>query len=689
MRLLDTRTAGFVWVDEPRHVSYAILSHLWTHDSDARPEQTYTDIATIQRRHRHERWPFIALSKSLNQTRHSANKDSIPSQVSDKIRRCCAIAREHGYERVWIDSCCIDKGSSSELSEAVNSMYQWYHHARVCYAFLADVEDGDDPRAAQSQFRQSRWFRRGWTLQELIAPRVLVFLSKGWRVLGTKAMLARVIEEVTGIDGAILTHEASLDTISIAKRMSWAAGRKTTREEDEAYSLMGILNVHMPTIYGEGRFAFIRLQEEVLKQTSDQTLFAWGPTLRDNAEFEDEQLACADSGSFWEQSEEAVWESPYIRNLFALSPCDFSSSGRVVCLTRDEFQEKLQLTCPLPDYTLTGHGIRTTVPLLTARSSHSEEAVHLAILACQDGAGRLLALILRNQEHTHSEYFVGAFLCPAMTITDDHRIDAGEGRSFLLGELYYRTTHLSSRFIATHRESIRLQEVYIPHRPSRARTQAFQGYRDVFLALARCDGSFKVQLADWCKSILDKDGYAVSPIIPITDLEAMDPRNRGFIISKGSHAFKIELDTCGCEKRMRDRWLRVVVSAHLADQHDSVSSEMPQRTFIPGHARDHPDHVYSWTFAAGIFSRKLHVPCSDGLKLTIQLTLSLADAGTATDLRRTYSLGVELVEPQHCGPKRHTPPDHRVRDDWAPPVAVVTHKAESSTRANEHGYCYA
>ncbi|RPD61804.1 HET-domain-containing protein, partial [Lentinus tigrinus ALCF2SS1-6] len=248
MRLLDTWTGQFHEVENHFEVTYVILSHTWT----AAGEQSFQDVRSLT---------------------NSVLEDE---RLSAKIRSACRIAREHGYRYLWLDSCCIDKTSSAELSEAINCMYAWYRDAAVCYAFLSDVPDGDAPRDAYSQFRQSRWFRRGWTLQELIAPRDVIFLSSGWQVLGTKIGLDTVVEEVTSIDRAVLGHQELLHEVSVARRMSWAASRECTRVEDEAYSLMGIFDINMNTLYGEGRRAFVRLQEEVLKRIPDQSLFAWG-----------------------------------------------------------------------------------------------------------------------------------------------------------------------------------------------------------------------------------------------------------------------------------------------------------------------------------------------------------------------------------------------------------------------------
>ncbi len=181
--------------------------------------------------------------------------------LSPKIRDACAVARKNGYRYIWIDSCCIDKSSSSELSEAVNSMYKWYGLADVYYAYLADVPPRENHHAEGSAFRKSRWFGRGWTLQELIAPVDVVFLSEAWAPIGSKRTLHSLVESVTKIDHQALLHGKPLGAFSVAQQLSWAAKRQMTREGDRAYSLLGIFDINMPTLYGEGDRAFLRLQE--------------------------------------------------------------------------------------------------------------------------------------------------------------------------------------------------------------------------------------------------------------------------------------------------------------------------------------------------------------------------------------------------------------------------------------------
>ncbi|KAN0072319.1 hypothetical protein V8E54_009248 [Elaphomyces granulatus] len=192
----------------------------------------------------------------------------------DKIQFCGEQAKLDGFQYFWVDSCCIDKSNSTELQEAINSMFCWYRDAAKCYVYLTDVSrptlDADDKSSQlpwESAFRKSRWFTRGWTLQELVAPVSVEFFSKEGEQLGNKESLERDIHDVTGIPVKIL-RGSSLSDFSVPERMSWAEKRETSRKEDEAYSLLGIFDIYMPLIYGEGREnAFKRLREEIEKSS--------------------------------------------------------------------------------------------------------------------------------------------------------------------------------------------------------------------------------------------------------------------------------------------------------------------------------------------------------------------------------------------------------------------------------------
>ncbi|KAI0373992.1 HET-domain-containing protein [Pilatotrama ljubarskyi] len=259
----------FVTIHDPRNVWYAILSHTW-----AETEQTYEDIRKLQASASGGGSTHTAGADNLNgsHTLMPPREASAPSilthcDLSEKIAGACRVARVAGYKLLWVDACCIDKSSSAELSEAINSMYLWYSIADICLVYLADVPDDDDILAWGSRFRSSRWHTRSWTLQELIAPRRVVFLSRRWR-------WRILLKEITEVDAPILTGVASLDSVSVARRMSWASRRNATRVEDKAYSLLGIFGVYLSPIYGEGSNAFIRLQEEIIRTIPDQSIFA-------------------------------------------------------------------------------------------------------------------------------------------------------------------------------------------------------------------------------------------------------------------------------------------------------------------------------------------------------------------------------------------------------------------------------
>jgi hypothetical protein len=155
-------------------------------------------------------------------------------------------------------------------------MFQWYQDARECYAYLSDVARlGSDAPKVKDQLKNCRWFTRGWTLQELIAPKKILFYNQVWQCIGTKSNFVDTISSITNIDKRILLGKRLLEDYSVATRMSWAAHRDTKRIEDLAYCLMGIFGVNMPFIYGEGPKAFLRLQEEIIKHDNDLTIFAW------------------------------------------------------------------------------------------------------------------------------------------------------------------------------------------------------------------------------------------------------------------------------------------------------------------------------------------------------------------------------------------------------------------------------
>lgn len=192
-----------------------------------------------------------------------------------KIESCCRQAIDDRLEYVWIDTCCIDKDSLSELSEAINSMFGWYRSADRCYVYLFDV-DLCQQTHWKSQFRSSEWFERAWTLQELVASREAVFFDKHWKPLGSRSFLIDEVSRASGIGRAVFDAETlDLNKWSVAQRMSWASRRTATRIEDVAYSLLGIFDVNMPLLYGEGQKAFLRLQQEIIRQTHDHSIFAW------------------------------------------------------------------------------------------------------------------------------------------------------------------------------------------------------------------------------------------------------------------------------------------------------------------------------------------------------------------------------------------------------------------------------
>lgn len=203
-------------------------------------------------------------------------------------------------------------------------MFGWYRNAAVCYIYLSDVMWSADDAILDQQLRTSRWFTRGWTLQELIAPRNAEFYSADWRKIATKDQICTLLSSITGVDEKILKG-APLSDVSIARRMSWASHRKTTRIEDTAYCLFGIFDINLPLIYGEGHKAFRRLQEAIMTTTHDQSLFAWGRFVDHPSGLIDRELDLGFRPISWKPPE----QRGLLLGLFATSPGDFRDSSEI------------------------------------------------------------------------------------------------------------------------------------------------------------------------------------------------------------------------------------------------------------------------------------------------------------------------------------------------------------------------
>ena len=351
MRLIHCRSLQlkeFVSSDVPE---YAILSHTWESDEVS----------------------FAAFTTDLTAAKLKAG--------FCKIDFTCQQAIAGGLEYAWVDTSCIDKSSSAELAEAINSMFTWYNNASVCYVYLSDVTKKD----FDEQFPKSRWFQRGWALQELIAPDKVIFFDSAWNGLGSKEDRSWLIHDITQIDETVLRtsmRSHSLQGYCIAKRMAWASQRTTTRIEDMAYCLLGIFDVNMPLLYGEGYKAFHRLQLEIIKVVDDDSILAWGK--KTNA-LDFNMVKCM---------VEPMDDEPAFGGLFARSPEDFAN-----CHDTSNSMDSIS------PYTMTNQGLDMELPLVEIVRRVDDDGLYVqkyypvGLLTCKTStASTLLGILLADAD---------------------------------------------------------------------------------------------------------------------------------------------------------------------------------------------------------------------------------------------------------------------------------------------------
>ncbi|KAH5638069.1 hypothetical protein HBI82_224810 [Parastagonospora nodorum] len=365
MRLINTSNFRLEEFFDKYVPKYAILSHTWGQDE--------VILAEYEQRMGQEKWN--------NSADHAVSK----------IKQSCRQAAEDGYAYVWVDTCCIDKRGSAELTEAINSMYQWYKDAEICYVYINDVAKQRSWKDTDALLRKARWFTRGWTLQELLAPRHIKFYDSNWSLLGGRGFDERVervggsittdrdgnvikrqtfhidkrgysegsellfalVSEITKIELKVIEHEQSVERVLVAKRMSWAAHRVTTRKEDLAYCLLGLFDVNMALLYGEGYKAFQRLQVVIMEARHDHSLMAWDYGLQ------------------------ASYAQRYKMGCLAQLPSDFRD-----CHLLDYSYDNGAAA----HYSMTNLGVHITLPVIDL--PHMNGKAVLAALTVTDGRGR-------------------------------------------------------------------------------------------------------------------------------------------------------------------------------------------------------------------------------------------------------------------------------------------------------------
>src|SRR3569833_619361 len=543
MRLINVKTYIIEEFFGDRIPKYAILSHTWGDE-----EVTFQDMQNIQRGN-------LVPYQSPEAGVFSFNQAIIAKEGFLKIEFTCRQARKDGLLWAWIDTCCIDKTSSSELTEAINSMFQWYRDSFICYAYLLDVavvqhqdtvSRGRTVRRYFSRelpptFAKSRWFTRVWTLQELLAPTKMTFFGRLWAVIGSREEHAEAVHHITGIPTALFElrpgylHDLKcvesnvLSDYSIAQRMSWMAARQCTRLEDTAYCLLGIFGINMPLLYGEGSRAFIRLQEEIWKETDDHSILAWAVP----------------------QQSPKAWNPG---GVFAESPELFARSGHIVRLNEEMGDPSV----------ITKKGLQISLHLLKKKIHRTSSlfwryqpwGMFYAALYCgprgKVNSGFRIVLLLLKEASVEEGSDAGRERCYTRLVTPTH-IRVGDEAAPSDPSLYQTV------FLRTHRHKLmsplaftplndvilhihNIPQLYLQHLTNSYDTTGEEGYRELKkLAEQVSDTGLEVE-DSFFGYITDTFSYRTNGFL------GYDPRCNTIIAARGDY-FILKLELRGHSRR--------------------------------------------------------------------------------------------------------------------------------------------
>jgi hypothetical protein len=372
MRLINTQYLKLQEFYDTQVPPYAIVSHRWR--DDELPFHDYSELLSVP----YYQYLYGDPQEKLSKVNDPDSDCYIKRGGVRKIISACLRAFLDGIGHVWIDTVGIDKSSSAELQEAINSMYAWYERSRICYVYLDDVSCPVGTHRTDAELEQalsaSEWQTRSWTLQEFLAPTRVDFYDNKWLYLGSKLTTSigargfgtselsvknAAFSRMTGVPLEAVERLCPLREYSIAQRFSWAARRQSTRLEDRAYSLMGIFDVNMPMLYGEGAKAFRRLQEEIIKQNLDHSILVWDGT----------QTGRTSN-----------------RSIFAPSLDCFAESGNIISLRTHRSPMEL-----------TNAGLRVSLPMITINATPNAQRC-LALLDCRikDEITKIIALELET-----------------------------------------------------------------------------------------------------------------------------------------------------------------------------------------------------------------------------------------------------------------------------------------------------